>query len=64
MKAKNYAGIIGTAVPNYVHRGETYYKEVIKKIDAKTLLWSLLNVGGFLFVASILFLLVMLIATS
>lgn len=64
MKDKNYACIIETAVPKYVHLGETYYKEVIKKIDAKTLLWTVLNIGGFMFVASILFLLVMLIATS
>ncbi|MBI5664917.1 MAG: hypothetical protein HZC49_07505 [Nitrospirae bacterium] len=64
MKGKNYAGIIGTVAPKYVHRGETFYKEVIKKLDAKTILWSALHIGGFMFVASILFLLVMLIATS
>ncbi len=64
MKEKNYAGIIGTAVPKYIHLGETYYKEMIKKIDAKKVLWTMLHTGGFLCVASILFLLVMLIVTS
>lgn len=43
MKGKNYACIIETAVPKYIHRGETFYKEVIKKIDAKKVLWTMLH---------------------
>lgn len=63
MKEKNSAGIIGTAAPTYIERGEMFYREVTQ-IDGKKFLLTVLHIGGFMFVASILFLLVMLIVTS
>jgi len=64
MKVKNYADIIESRAPKFIQCGETVYKEVIRNIDAKKVLWTMLHIGGFMFVASILFLFVMLIITS